>query len=99
MRQLAALLEQRRAFEADAAEDRAGLLPRRGREEDDVAVGDAEPLREPGLFRLAEKFHDRRLPLAALDLDEREAFRAQRLCGLLKSCELALRDVGEALSR
>ena len=90
MRQLAALCQQWRRLEPDAAEDRAGLLPRRRREEHHVALGDAEPLGERGLFGLGEKLHDRRLPLAALDLDEGEPLRAERFRDLLELVDLAL---------
>ena len=93
--QLAALLEQRRAFKADPPENGAGFLPRGGRKEDDVALRHAELPGEFGLFRLAEELHDRRPPFAAFHLDEGEALCAQRLRHLFEPCELALRDVGK----
>src|SRR5205085_535452 len=84
-RELAALLQERRRLEPQAAEDRTGLLPRRRREEDDVALGDVELLRQLRLLRVGEEFHDGRLPFAALDLDEREAFRAEGFRDLLEA--------------
>jgi len=97
-RELAALLEQRSALEADAAEDRAGFFPRRRGEENDVAVGDAEAFLQCRLFGVAEEFRDRRFPLAILDFDEGEPLRPERFGNIFQVLELTLRDVGEALA-
>ena len=96
-RELAALLQQRRRLEPDAAEDRAGLLPGRRRKEDHVAVRDPERGGQRGLLGLGEELDDGRLPFAALDLDEGEALRAEALRDLLEGLQLALGQVGEAL--
>src|SRR5664280_1321342 len=67
--QLAALLEQRRAFEPDSSKNSTSFLPRSGGKKNDVALGRAQDPRELCFFRLAEKLYDRRLPFAALHLD------------------------------
>ncbi len=50
-----------------------------------------------GLLGLREELHDRRLPFAALHLDEGEPLGAEALRDLLKGLELALRQVGQPL--
>ena len=95
--ELPAFHEQLRRLEPGAAKDGARARPRGGGEEDDVAVGDVQTLRQLGFLGLREKLHDGRLPFATLDLDEGEALRAERFRDLLERADLTLRDVGQAL--
>ena len=91
------LHEELRRLEADPAQDRARLFPRRCREENHIAFGHAELGGQRRLFRLREEFHDRRFPLAAFDFDEGESLRTERFRDFLERLELTLREIGEPL--
>ena len=51
------------------AEDFAGDFPVVGREEDEIAFFDLEPVLQGLLLSLGEEFRDRRFPFAVFDLD------------------------------
>ena len=93
----AALLEQAGGFEADAAKDGAGLRPRGGGEEDDVAVLDVEFFLKRGFFLLGEKFQDGGFPFAVFRFDEGESLGAESLGDGFQIGQLPLGDVGEPL--
>src|SRR5258707_668605 len=72
-------------------------LPLVRREENQIPFFDLELRRQRGLFGVAEKLYDRRLPFAAFNFDEREALCPKTLRRLGELLDLPLRRAGESL--
>ena len=66
-------------IDADAAKNLTAIQPLARREQNQIAFLNSKFLSQRRLFRIAEKLHDRRLPLAAFHLDKREPLRAKVL--------------------
>ncbi len=80
----------------EAAQNFAGDFPFVGTKENAVAFLDVQLRLQRGFLGLRKKFHNRRFPLAILDLDKGKTFGAVQLCNFSEFIGLSDGDSGKA---